>query len=130
VRKIVEKSWLKQLKVAISTGASLPDRSSPQNSKANFVDLRDVGSKKIFFLKVYSIEIHDQQVFQAFLQIFMQNGKVGEGDVFFKEKTYSLPYSHKNFRISSSIITIVSAKFKTKALQHVLVYKHCFQPYH
>jgi hypothetical protein len=29
----------------------------------------------------------------------MQNGKVGEGDVFFKKKTYSLPYSHKNFGI-------------------------------
>jgi hypothetical protein len=45
VRKIVEKSWLKQLKVAISTGASLPDRSSPQNSKTNFVDLYDDGLK-------------------------------------------------------------------------------------
>jgi hypothetical protein len=43
VRKIVEKSWLKQLKVAISTGANLPDKSSPQNSKTNFVDLRDDG---------------------------------------------------------------------------------------
>jgi hypothetical protein len=30
----------------------------------------------------------------------MQNGKVGEGDVFpRKEKTYLLPYSHKNFGI-------------------------------
>jgi hypothetical protein len=37
------KSWLKQLKVVISTGASLPDGSSPQNSKPNFVDLRDDG---------------------------------------------------------------------------------------
>jgi hypothetical protein len=39
------KSGLKQLKVAISTGASLPEKSSTQNSKANFVDLRGVGSK-------------------------------------------------------------------------------------
>jgi hypothetical protein len=38
------KSWLKQLKVAISTGESLPDGSSPQNSKTNFVDLCDDGS--------------------------------------------------------------------------------------
>jgi hypothetical protein len=38
------KSWLKQLRVAVSTGASLPVASSPQISKANFVDLRDVGS--------------------------------------------------------------------------------------
>jgi hypothetical protein len=29
----------------------------------------------------------------------MQNGKVGEGDVFSRKKTYSLPYSHKNFGI-------------------------------
>jgi hypothetical protein len=35
------KSWLKQLRVAISTGASLLDGSSPQNSKTNFFDLRD-----------------------------------------------------------------------------------------
>jgi hypothetical protein len=53
VRKIVEKSWLKQLKVAISTGASLPERSSPQNSKTNFVDLRDDGSK--FFQNLANI---------------------------------------------------------------------------
>jgi hypothetical protein len=38
------KSWLKQLRVAVSTGASLPVGSSPQNSKANFVDLHDDGS--------------------------------------------------------------------------------------
>jgi hypothetical protein len=38
------KSRLKQLRVAVSTGASLPVGSSPQNSKTNFVDLRDDGS--------------------------------------------------------------------------------------
>jgi hypothetical protein len=37
-------SRLKQLRVAVSTGASLPIGSSPQNSKTNFVDLRDDGS--------------------------------------------------------------------------------------
>jgi hypothetical protein len=35
---------LKQLRVAVSTKASLPVGSSPQNSKTNFVDLRDDGS--------------------------------------------------------------------------------------
>jgi hypothetical protein len=30
--KIRKKSWLKQLRVAISTGASVPSGSSPQNS--------------------------------------------------------------------------------------------------
>jgi hypothetical protein len=38
------KSWFKQLRVAVSTGASLPVGSSPQNSKTNFVDLRNDGS--------------------------------------------------------------------------------------
>jgi hypothetical protein len=38
--KIRRKSWLKQLRVAVSTKVSMPSRSSPQNSKSNFVDLR------------------------------------------------------------------------------------------
>jgi hypothetical protein len=38
--KIRRKSWLKQLRVAVSTKASMPSGSSPQNSKTNFVDLR------------------------------------------------------------------------------------------
>jgi hypothetical protein len=37
------KSWLKQPSVAVSTKASLPAGSSPQNSKTNFVDLRNNG---------------------------------------------------------------------------------------
>jgi hypothetical protein len=37
-------SRLKQLRVAVSTGASLLVGSSPQNSKTNFVDLRDDSS--------------------------------------------------------------------------------------
>jgi hypothetical protein len=37
--EIRRKSWLKQLRVAISTRASMPRRSSPQNSGTNFVDL-------------------------------------------------------------------------------------------
>jgi hypothetical protein len=37
--KIRRKSWLKQLKVAVSTKASMPSGSSPQNSRTNFVDL-------------------------------------------------------------------------------------------
>jgi hypothetical protein len=41
--EIRKKSWLKQLRVAVSTKASLPIGSSPQNSKTNFVDLRNDG---------------------------------------------------------------------------------------
>jgi hypothetical protein len=37
--KIRRKSWLKQLRVAVSTRASVPIGSSPQNSQTNFVDL-------------------------------------------------------------------------------------------
>jgi hypothetical protein len=37
--EICRKSWLKQLRVAISTRASVPIGSSPQNSRTNFVDL-------------------------------------------------------------------------------------------
>jgi hypothetical protein len=37
--RIRKKSWLKQLRVAISTRASVPSGSSPQNSQTNFVDL-------------------------------------------------------------------------------------------
>jgi hypothetical protein len=35
-----KKSWLKQLRVAVSTEASMPSGSSPQNLRKNFVDLR------------------------------------------------------------------------------------------
>jgi hypothetical protein len=38
--EIRRKSWLKQLRVAVSTKASMPSGSSPQNSRNNFVDLR------------------------------------------------------------------------------------------
>jgi hypothetical protein len=38
--KIRRKSWLKQLRVAVSIKASMPSGSSPQNSRTNFVDLR------------------------------------------------------------------------------------------
>jgi hypothetical protein len=37
--KTRRKSWLKQLRVAVSTKASMPSWSSPQNSRTNFVDL-------------------------------------------------------------------------------------------
>jgi hypothetical protein len=32
----------------------------------------------------------------------MQNGKVGKGDVFFLNKTFLLPYLHKNLDLASS----------------------------
>jgi hypothetical protein len=38
--KICIKLWLKQLRVAVSTMASMPSGSSPQNLRTNFVDLR------------------------------------------------------------------------------------------
>jgi hypothetical protein len=38
--RIRRKSWFKQLRVAVSTKASMPSGSSPQNSRTNFVDLR------------------------------------------------------------------------------------------
>jgi hypothetical protein len=38
--EIRRKSWLKQLRVAVSTKASMPSGSSPQNSRTSFVDLR------------------------------------------------------------------------------------------
>jgi hypothetical protein len=37
--RIRRKSWLKQLRVAISTRASVPSGSSTQNSQTNFVDM-------------------------------------------------------------------------------------------
>jgi hypothetical protein len=37
--KIHSKSWLKQLRVAVSTKESMPSGSSPQNSQKNFDDL-------------------------------------------------------------------------------------------
>jgi hypothetical protein len=42
------KSWLKQLRVAISTKASMPRELSPQNSRTNFVDLSEIQSFKEF----------------------------------------------------------------------------------
>jgi hypothetical protein len=39
--EIRRKSRLKQLRVAISTSASMPSGSSPQNSRTNFADLRN-----------------------------------------------------------------------------------------
>jgi hypothetical protein len=46
--EIRRKSWLKQRKVAISTRASMPRGSSPQNSRTNFVDLPNILSFKEF----------------------------------------------------------------------------------
>jgi hypothetical protein len=37
--KIRRKSWLKQLRFAVSTRASMPSGSSPQNLQTSFVDL-------------------------------------------------------------------------------------------
>jgi hypothetical protein len=93
---------LKQLRVAVSTEASLPVGSSPQNSKTNFVDLRDDGSNFQKLTKISPKSILDRNTrtvsFVNMPSSFHANGKVGEGDVF-QEKTHSLPYLHKNFLI-------------------------------
>jgi hypothetical protein len=88
--KIRRKSWLKQLRVAISTRASVPSKSSPQNSQANFVNLHhvvcDVKTRKNFSKKYrQSKHLHSTRISLTCLEIFMQNGKVGEGDVFSKK---------------------------------------------
>jgi hypothetical protein len=57
----------------------------------------------------------------------MRNGKVGEGDVFSRKNVFIALFAYK-LPNSSSIITTISAKFRMKVLQHVLVYKRCFQP--
>jgi hypothetical protein len=44
--------------------------------------------EKILFLKVYSVEIREQQVFQAFLKVFMQTGKVGRVTFFQGKKIF------------------------------------------
>jgi hypothetical protein len=104
VQKVVEKSWLKQLRVAISTGASLPKKDQVHKIRkqilstcATLIQKFSKVREKILFLKVYSVEIREQQVFQAFLQVFMQNGKVVEGDVFSRKK-----HTHCLIRIKTS----------------------------
>jgi hypothetical protein len=57
--RIRRKSWLKQLRVAISTRASVPSGSSPQNSQTNFFDLlHNIGDFKTRenFSKVHIIK--------------------------------------------------------------------------
>jgi hypothetical protein len=74
----------------------MPSGSSPQNSQTNFVDLRHVicnFKTRENFSKGYII--WTIKISSTCLEIFMQNGKVGKGDVFLR-KTFSLPYLHKN----------------------------------
>jgi hypothetical protein len=57
--KIRRKSWLKQLRVAVSTMASVPSGSSPQNSQTNFVNLHhsicNFTTRKNFSESIYII---------------------------------------------------------------------------
>jgi hypothetical protein len=55
-----------------------------------------------------------------YLQIFMQNGKVGEGDIFSKENVLIALFALK-FRNSSSIITSISTESRMKVRQHIRV---------
>jgi hypothetical protein len=90
--KIHRKSWLKQLSVLVSTKASMPYGSSPQNSRTNFVDLRhSFCNFKIHenFSKACIIKTtKSSKTSLTCLELFMQNDKVGEGDVFFKENDF------------------------------------------
>jgi hypothetical protein len=58
--EIRRKSQLKQLRVAISTKASMPSGSSPQNSRTNFVDLRNNGSSFQKCMKISPKSVFDQ----------------------------------------------------------------------
>jgi hypothetical protein len=65
VRKNRRKSWLKQLRVAVSTEASMPVGSSPQNSKTILLTCATTvkifkKTNEDFLLKVYFIEIREQ----------------------------------------------------------------------
>jgi hypothetical protein len=82
--KIRRKSWLKQLRVAVSTKASMPSGSSPQNSRINFVNLRhNIWSfqklAKISQKCVWSRYPKNNKTSLTCLEIFMPNGKVGVG---------------------------------------------------
>jgi hypothetical protein len=84
------KSRLKQLRVALSTGASLPVGSSPQNSKTNFVDLRDDSSNFQKLTNIAPKGILDRNARTAsFLNMpssFHAKRQGGEGDVFSRKK--------------------------------------------
>jgi hypothetical protein len=67
----------------------MPSGSSPQNSQTNFVDLRHIicnfkareNFSKVYMIKTIKISL-------TCLEIFMQNGKVGKGDVFSQENVF------------------------------------------
>jgi hypothetical protein len=97
------KSWLKQLRIAVSTEASLPVGSSPQNSKTNFVDLSDDGWNFQKLTKISPKSMPDRNTRTVSLvnppSSFHAKRQGGGGWRFFKKKMYSLSYSHKNFGI-------------------------------
>jgi hypothetical protein len=49
---------------------------------------------------------------------------------FFQRKNIFIALFASKLPNSSSIITTLGVKFKTRAQQHVPVYKHCLQPHH
>jgi hypothetical protein len=51
----------------------------------------------------------------------------GGGWRFFKKKTYSLPYLHKNFEIVHQRLQQLVQKSRMKVPQHVLVYSYCLR---
>jgi hypothetical protein len=67
----------------------MPSGSSPQNSQTNFVDLRHVicnFKTRENFSKGYII--WTIKISSTCLEILMQNGKVGKGDVFSQEDVF------------------------------------------
>jgi hypothetical protein len=62
--KVHRRSWLKQLRIAVSTVAIMPSGLSPQNSQTNFVDLHlSIRNFKTHdnFSEVYIIRMTEEQ---------------------------------------------------------------------
>jgi hypothetical protein len=92
--RIRRKSWLKQLRVAVSTRASVPSESSPQNLQTNFVDwLHSICN---FKTRENFSKVHIIKVSLTCLEIFMQNGKMGKGDVFSQENVFIVLFASKS----------------------------------
>jgi hypothetical protein len=91
-------AWLKQLKVAISTRASVPIEQGPQNSWNKFLSTYariPVISKLVqkFTKSSWNKTLGESFQISKSAKFCMQNGKVGESDVFSQQKClYCLDY--------------------------------------
>jgi hypothetical protein len=88
--RIRRKSWLKQLRVAISTRevcqAGQVHKIRKQILSTCFIIFAISELAKISKKYVESRRPHNTKVPLTRFEIFMQNGKVGKGDVFFSRK--------------------------------------------